>query len=167
MQKLLIPKKRILPEEKLIVKNEKGEILYKVEQVKSFMNKRTYTVSNEKNDKVGEIIKKPNNDSTNVWNLPNYNIHADDWKKVSIIKSMANFRSFYEINGEGLTIQGDWLSDYFEINRNDKKVAIINKTSTDNQAVFELENLNESLETLIVCLVVAISFIQCWEFIKD
>ncbi len=69
---------------------------------------------------------------------------------------MEPFRKVFKINGEGLSIKGEWLSKKFDIYKEDKLIEKVD----DSIDTYELTILEEELEKLVVCFMIGMNMVH-------
>lgn len=157
MKKLLFMD-RLLDNEKVsTIKDDANNTQYHVDEAKSLPTTKSYVVTNENNNRVGKVEKVRNN--FGLYNLPRFHVKTEK-ENIEILKEMKEFKEEYEILGEEIAIQGDWLSKDFEIHKMDKPIAAVCSHVSNSEEGYEVEVLDESYESLIVCFMVAIIWIH-------
>lgn len=143
--------------ESLVFKDEAGNMKYQLREEKTLSTRQKYILSDSEDQKVGEINKIRN--SFGLFNLPQYHIEAAGWSEVVIKKEMQELRENYQIQGEGLSIQGDWWSRNFSVYKGDEKIAVVKEPQPERRKGFEIEEISSSDERLVVCFLAGIHLV--------
>jgi uncharacterized protein YxjI len=157
MSKLYIKEKVSGDTKDFEVKDELGKSVYHVVETGILPTPKYFKVENGEGEEIGKITRKRFNF------LPRYYVHLKDREEISIIKDMVALKTIYKIEGEGLSIDGDWLSKNFSVCKDEKQVAKISEQKGDDDTDYEIEILDESLEDLIICFIVVITFVHTEE----
>lgn len=156
MKKLYIKQKVFSLGEKFTVLDEGGNVQYAVEG--SFLRiPKTFTIKNSDDQVISEITKKT------FSLLPKFFVEIDGEEEVTIAKELTLFKPRYTISAKAIDVQGDWWDMDFEVQKNDEKVAEINKRWLSWGDTYEVAVFNEKLEELIISLVIAIDCVKADE----
>ncbi|MFD1901861.1 LURP-one-related/scramblase family protein [Enterococcus termitis] len=135
------------------VKDENEQDKYIVEG--SFLSiPKVFTIKDLNDQVIGTITKK-----VFSW-LPKFFVAVDGKEELIIEKQLTFFKAKYQIDSEDLTIQGDWWDKQFTILRRGKVVAAINEKWFTWGDTFEVEVYDETLEHLVISVVIAIDFVK-------
>lgn len=92
--------------------------------------------------------------------LPKFFLELSGHSEIVISKSFSFFHAHYDIQGEGIEIQGNFWDMDFEVLRNGRKIAEIHKKWFSWGDTYEIKILDESLEKLIISVVIAIDCVK-------
>lgn len=153
MNKLFVKQKVMSLRGRFTVKDEMDRDKYFVEG--SFMSiPKTFTITDDAGRDVGVITKKP------VSFLPKFFAQVRDREEVTIQQRMTFLKAKYDISGENLSVEGDLLDKNFQVLRDGEKVARITEKWLSWGSAYEIDILEESLEELVVCFVIALDYVQ-------
>ena len=156
LKKLYIKQKVFSVGEKFTVMNENQEPYYYVRG--SFLKiPKVFTIIDTTGEEIGKVTKKV------FALLPKFYVEISGKEQIMIEKRLSVFRAKYDIHAEGLEIDGDWWDLNFGVYKNGQQVADINKKLIAWGDTYEVTILDESLEELIICLVVAIDCVKADE----
>lgn len=153
MKKLYIKQKVFSLGEKFTVKDDQERDAYYVEG--SFMQvPKTFTIINKDRKEIAIITKK-------VFSLlPKFFVEVNGRAVVTIEKEFSFFKSRYRIDGEGITVNGNWLDMDFEILQYGKVIGSVSKEWFTWGDSYKVEVLNEELETIVISTVIAIDCVK-------
>lgn len=135
------------------ITDEQGQDKYFVKG-SFFSIPKVFTITDKLNQEVGTITKK-------TWSfLPKFYVHVDDNPVITIEQQLTFFKAKYTIDAGNLTVNGDWLHKQFTVERYGKIVARIDEKWFNFADHFEVSIYDETLEKLIVSLVIAIDFVN-------
>ena len=103
--------------------------------------RQKYTITDDTNQTVGEIKRLRNN--FGLYDLPRYALSLHKQEVVTVIKEMEQFQSKYVINGAGIAIQGEFLSDAFSVSIKEKSYATVTVEKAQDGFAFHL-NINDT-----------------------
>lgn len=126
---------------------EEKEVYY-LSKVLTLPTRKRYYLYQADGKELGEIKRKRY--TMGYVDLPRLFLKLNAYNEISIVKDMKNFRTSYEIKGEGLTLSGVFLGDNFDIMRGSEKIATVQVIKENEAYTFTLHVLKENLETLIV-----------------
>lgn len=153
MKKLYIRQKVFSIGEKFTVVDEDQRPRYFVKG--SFMKiPKTFRIEDEQGNEVSRITKKV------ISLLPKFFVEMDGKEAIEISKHLSFLKAKYSISAEDLKVEGNWWDMDFEVSQKGRKVADINKRWISWGDTYEITILNESLEELIISLVIAIDCVK-------
>lgn len=153
MKKLYIKQKVFSIGEKFTVVDEDQRLHYSVKG--SFMKiPKTFSVENEQGKEVSRITKKT------ISLLPKFFVEINGKEAIEISKQLSFFKAKYSISAEDVTVDGNWWDMDFDVSRKGRKIAEINKRWISWGDTYEITILDESLEELIISLVIAIDCVK-------
>ncbi|MFC4772896.1 LURP-one-related/scramblase family protein [Enterococcus hermanniensis] len=156
MKKLYIKQKVFSIGEKFTVVDEDQHPRYFVKG--SFLKiPKTFRVEDEKGNEVSKITKKV------ISLLPKFTVELDGNDAIEISKHLSVFKAKYAISAEDIKVEGNWWDMDFEVSQKGRKVAEIHKRWISWGDSYEITILNDSLEELIVSLVIAIDCVKADE----
>ncbi|WP_427813200.1 LURP-one-related/scramblase family protein [Enterococcus sp. 22-H-5-01] len=153
MKKLYIKQKVFSIGEKFTVIDEDQRPRYFVKG--SFLKiPKTFRIEDEKGNEVSKITKKV------ISLLPKFTVEIDGKDAIEISKHLSVFKAKYAISAEDIKVEGNWWDMDFEVSQKGRKVAEIHKRWISWGDSYEITILNDSLEELIVSLVIAIDCVK-------
>lgn len=162
MKKMYIPNRLLDIKEDYVVKDELGEIAYSVDRKMSLITRKNFVILNAFGKKVGIISKQRSNFS---WlDYQRIFLRMDGFQEVSFLEGMYLFRSNYEISGEGLVINGNWLGNHFLILKDQREVAQVDKQPKEAGGSYVLMIQDDYLEPLLVGFMITVALVREWEF---
>ena len=152
MSQLYIKEKVLTLRDKYKVIDKEEGTLYTVEG--SFLRiPKAFTIKNAKEKVIGKIEKKL------IAIRKKYVIELKG-KDVATITKQVAVKDKFKIESKDIEIEGDWWNLNFEIHKKGKKVAKISKKVMRFGDTYELNILGESLEPLVIAIVVVIDHIR-------
>lgn len=118
---------------------------------------KRFVIENAAGVEVAEVTK------TTFSFLPRFTVDAGGYEVATIRKEFSFFKPRYSIDGAGLTVEGDWWDMRFSVLRGDVEVARVGRKLLTWADTYEVDVLDESLETIVVALVVAIDRVRADE----
>ncbi len=153
MRKLYIKQKIFSIGEKFTVTDENQRPCYHVEG-SFFQIPKEFRITDEKGDEIGRITRK-------VFSLlPKFFVEIDGQEMITLTKELTFFKAHYSIDAQGIDVQGNWWDMDFEVYAHGRQVAVINKRWFSWGDTYEVTILDDSLEHLIVSLVIAIDAVK-------
>jgi uncharacterized protein YxjI len=153
MKKLYIKQKVFSIGEKFTVLDEQQNLRYYVEG--SFMKlPKSFTIFNERERKIGEITKKT------FSLLPKFFVEVNGEEAIVLEKELSFFKARYAIQAHGIDVQGNWWDMDFVVNQHGRQIAEIHKQWLSWGDTYEVIVYDESLQDLIICLVIAIDRVK-------
>lgn len=141
------------------IQNEDGRTLYSVLAGKALPTRKKRLILDADGEKIGDITKIRN--SFGLVDLPKYHLKVKNFTEIIFSKEMKSFESFYEITGEEIALNGNWLGDRFELLKNDLVLSRIERQSNH----YTIEIVDDSLQELIISVLFCISWIHSAELI--
>lgn len=153
MRNLYIKQKVLSLNEKFTVKDQKGDDVYYVEG--SFMKiPKTFRIMDKDRNEAALITKK-------VFSLlPKFFVEADGHEVLMIKKEFTFFKSRYTIDAEGIEVVGNWWDMTFEVYKDRQEIARVSKQWFSWGDSYQVEILDESMEKIVVALVIAIDCVK-------
>lgn len=158
MSRLFIKQKVFTMSEKFTVFSETEEPRYYV--TGSFMQiPKRFTITDINNQPIAEITK-----TTFSWQ-PKFTVEMNGELVATIRKEFTFFKPKYTIDGAELHVAGDWWDMTFSVTAGPggDEVAHIRRKRLTWADTYEVEVVDESLEAMIVSLVVAIDRVRSEE----
>lgn len=153
MRQLYIKQKVFTIGEKFTVYDQMEQAQYFVEG--SFMQiPKNFTIYNRRNEEIAKITKK-----VFSW-MPKFYVDIRNNPQIMIEKELTFFKARYQISAEDITVNGDWWDMEFEICRRGRPIARISQKWFTWGDTYEVNVLDESLEELIISLVIAIDCVK-------
>lgn len=153
MKQLFIKQKVFSLSEKFTVKDEQERDQYFVEG-SFFKIPKTFSILNTENQEIGMITKKT------FSFLPTFFVEVDGREAVTIKKEFTFFKPRYAIEAEGIDVQGNWWEMSFDILRHEKVIGSVSKQWLSWGDTYQVDILDETMEHLIISLVVAIDCVK-------
>lgn len=142
------------------VTDEEGKVRYKADKSKQILpSPAKFTIYDSKDKRIGRIIKH-GAVAYGLYDQSRYEILVNGWQTVWIRRIIKQLSTAYEVDGEGLAMKGNWLSNHFEILKDKREVAQVNKKLIGDKKFFEIELFDDYIESLVVCFMIAIDFIR-------
>ncbi|WP_117169434.1 LURP-one-related/scramblase family protein [Paraliobacillus sediminis] len=153
MSKLYIKQKVFSLGGNFTVKNEFEQDKYLIKG--SFLSiPKTFTIKDTSDNEIGTITKK-------VFSfLPTFFVEVNGEEVVTIKKEFSFFKSRYQIEGRGIEVHGDWWDKKFEVVSHGEVVGQVNEKWFTWGDSYEVGVKDESLEHIIISLVIAIDFVK-------
>ena len=153
MKKLYIKQKVFSLGEKFSVMDVNQEPHYFVQG--SFLKlPKLFSIVNVAGEEIGRITKKT------FSLLPKFYVEISGREEILIEKRLSFLGAKYDIQAEGIRIEGDFLDMDFDVFRNNEKIAEIHQQWIAWGDTYEVTILDDSLEKLIICLVIAIDCVN-------
>lgn len=153
MKKLYMKQKVFSLREKFTILDEAGHDKYFVEG--SFLKlPKSFTISNDLHEKIGEIVK------TTFSLLPKFSVEVNNREVLIIKKELSFFKARYTIEGQSIEVQGNWWDMTFQIMQNGELVGAVSKQWLSWGDSYEIQVIQESLEEVILSIVVAIDCVK-------
>lgn len=139
--------------EKFTVYDQMEQAQYFVEG--SFMQiPKNFTIYNRRNEEIAKITKK-----VFSW-MPKFYVDIRRNPQIIIEKELTFFKAKYKILAKDITVDGNWWDMDFDIFQRGKPIARISKKWFTWGDTYEVNILDESLEELIISLVIAIDCVK-------
>lgn len=156
MKKLYIKQKVFSLSEKFTVTDEHDQPCYFVEG-SFFKIPKHFLIHDKQQREIGKITKK-----TFTW-LPKFFVEVDGNDRITLKKELSFLKSRYTISAQDIEIQGNWWDMNFAVSAQGEKVAEITKRWFSWGDTYEVTILDESMERLIISLVIAIDCVKADE----
>ncbi|MHC5269398.1 LURP-one-related/scramblase family protein [Enterococcus sp. LJL98] len=153
MRQLYIKQKVFSLGEKFTVYDHRERPQYFVEG-SFFQIPKSFTIYNQNQVEIAQITKK-----VFSW-LPKFYVDIRHNPQIIIEKELTFFKAKYQISAEDITVEGDWWDMDFSIQRRGQTIARIQKKWFTWGDTYEVEVRDESLEEVIVSLVIAIDCVK-------
>ncbi|WP_112181090.1 MULTISPECIES: LURP-one-related/scramblase family protein [Paraliobacillus] len=153
MKKLYIKQKVFSLGGNFTVKDEFEQDKYVIKG--SFLSiPKTFTIKDTSENEIGTITKK-------VFSLmPKFFVQVDGKDVVTIKKEFSFLKSRYQIEGQDISVRGDWWDKKFDIVSNGEIVGQVTEKWLSWGDTYEVNVNDESLEHIIISLVIAIDFVK-------
>lgn len=152
MKKFFIKQKVMSLGERFTIKDEFENDRYFVKG--SFMKvPKEFVVSDEQGKEIGTITKQP------ISLLPKFFVHVDG-QEITIQKQLSVLKAKYSIDGERISVKGDWLDKHFQILQAGNLVASIEEKWFTWGSAYEVDVHDEALEHLVICFVIALDYVK-------
>lgn len=153
MNKLYIKQKVFSLGGNFTVKDELEQDKYLIKG--SFLSiPKTFTIKDTSDNEVGTITKK-------VFSLlPKFFVAVNGEEVVTIQKKFSFLKARYQIEGRGIEVHGDWWDKKFEVVSQGEVVGEVNEKWFTWGDTYEVVVIDESLEHIIISLVIAIDFVK-------
>lgn len=93
--------------------------------------------------------------------LPKFTLAISDFsEEVELVQRFTFLRPKFDIEGLGLRIDGDVWDMNFTIIKNNRKIGYVNQRWLAMSSTYDISIEDESLETVVVSLIVAIDYIK-------
>ncbi|MDR0199774.1 MAG: LURP-one-related family protein [Streptococcaceae bacterium] len=138
---------------KATITDEAGNVVYQTEN-KIFSLRPTFYIQDASGNTVATITGKA------VSLLPKFFVEIDGREKVTITKKISFLKPKYEIDGAGITVNGNYLDMNFEILKNGAKIGQIDKKWVSIKDKYQIEVDDESEELLVLAMVLTVDFIK-------
>lgn len=153
MKKLYIKQKVLSLREKFTVTNEAGHDEYFVGG--SFLKiPKRFVITNNLHEEVGVITKKT------ISLLPKFFVEVDGNEILTIKKELSFFKARYSIEGHNIEVQGNWWDMNFQVLQHGKLVGEVDKKWVSFGDSYEIRVLDESLEKIVLAIVIAIDCVK-------
>jgi len=153
MKQLYIKQKVFSLSGKFTVKDQQEKDVYFVEG--SFMQiPKTFSIMNTARDEVALITKK-------VFSfLPTFFVEVNGREVLTIKKEFSFFKPRYTIDASGIEVQGNWWEMDFDLLQNGEVVGRVSKEWFTWGDSYQVQVLDEAMETIVIALVVAIDCVK-------
>lgn len=137
---------------------ENNEVLrYYMKLSPSLPTQRKYLIEDFQKKAIGTIKRKRY--SLGMYDLPRLFLKVENRDEVTIFKDMEQYKSIYKIDGENITLEGDFLGSHFLMLKNKKKIAIVSITKQQEEFSFDVNILEKELESLIISFIFLVALI--------
>lgn len=138
---------------KFTVKDQQENDVYYVEG--SFMQiPKTFSIMDAKRDRVALITKKT------FSLLPKFFVEVNGKELITIEKEFSFFKARYSIDAEGIEVHGNWWDLDFQVLRHGEVVGSVSKQWFTWGDSYQVQILDEEMETIVIALVVAIDCVK-------
>lgn len=135
------------------VKDQQEKDKYTIEG--SFLSvPKTFTIKDIHEHEIAKITKKV------MSFLPKFFVEVNGEEVITIQKEFSFFKSRYRIDGQNITVQGDWWDKNFHIVSEGIVVGHVTEKWFTWGDTYEVTIEEEALEHVIIALVVAIDFVK-------
>lgn len=149
MKVLYIKQKVFSMSGKFTVKDENETDVYFVEG--SWMRvPKTYEILSPEQMTVALITKKP------FSFLPTFIVEIEGEKIATIKKKLTFLKAHYSIEAAGIEVRGNWWDMNFEVYQHGEVIGAVEKHWFTWGDSYQIQIINEEIETLLVALVIAI-----------
>lgn len=149
MKQLYIKQKIFSMSGKFTVKDQDEVDVYYVEG--SWMRiPKTFSIMDTQMKEVAIITKKT------FSFLPTFFVETEGQELVTIKKQFTFFKSNYSIEAVGIEVRGNWWDMNFDVLQNGEVIGTVDKHWFTWGDSYQIQVMNEEMETLIVALVIAI-----------
>lgn len=152
-------KKKLYLREKALSKSREAFIVdglgnkeYFIEEVGFLLTPKYYHVK----DKEGELFCKISRKRFQGLNLPRIHLNIKGYEKITLLIDIKYFSKYFNISGENLKIEGEWLSKKFDLLKGEKLIAKV----SENRDTYEITVLEEEYEKLIVGFMIGLNLIH-------
>lgn len=156
MKTLYIKQKVFSIGEKFTVTDENQQPRFYVNG--SFMKiPKTFEITDEQGREVSKITKKT------ISLLPKFFVEIDGKEMVEIQKKLTFLKAKYEINADGVSVDGNWWDMDFSVERKGKTLAEIHKKWVSWGDTYEIKIFDEDYLIMILSIVIAIDRVKADE----
>ncbi|TAA72429.1 LURP-one-related/scramblase family protein [Planococcus salinarum] len=156
MKKLYMKQKVFSLSGKFTVMDEEQTDAYYIEG--SFLQiPKTFTIMDPARREIALITKKT------FSFLPKFFVEVDGREELTIKKKFSFFKARYTIDSAGVEVRGNWWDMNFEVLQHGNVVGSVSKQWFTWGDSYEMQILDESMEHLIIALVVAIDCVKADE----
>lgn len=156
MKTLYIKQKVFSIGEKFTVTDENQQPRFYVNG--SFMKiPKTFEITDEQGREVSKITKKT------ISLLPKFFVEIDGKEMVEIQKKLTFLKAKYEINADGVSVDGNWWDMDFSVARQGKTLAEIHKKWVSWGDTYEIKIFDEDYLIMILSIVIAIDRVKADE----
>ncbi|WJY27514.1 LURP-one-related/scramblase family protein [Sporosarcina trichiuri] len=153
MKEFIIRQKWMRLNGQFTVKDSEGRDVYEVGG--SFLQiPKTYTIADMAGHEIAVITKKP------FSFLPVFTVEAVGQETVTIRKEFSFFKPRYTIDAAGIEVLGTWWEMNFDILKDGKTAGTVDKKWFDWGDTYNIQVFEESMETFIIALVIAIDCVK-------
>lgn len=156
MKQLYIKQKMFTLSEKFTVTDEFEMPQYYVEG-SFFKIPKEFIVTDQFGSKIARITKKF------LSFLPKFFVEVSGEDPIALTKEFTFFKARYSIDAKGINVEGNWWDMNFSVYVGGRQVAIIDQRWFSWGDTYEVQILDESLEHLIISLVIAIDCVKADE----
>ncbi|MCF1685358.1 LURP-one-related family protein [Tetragenococcus halophilus] len=156
MKKLYIKQKVFSIGESFTVTDENERPCYFVEG-SFFKLPKHFLIYDDHQHEIGKITKKT------LALLPKFFVEVDGNEMITLKKELTFLKSRYTISAQEIEIQGNWWDMDFTVFAQGKNMAEITKRWFSWGDTYELTILDESMERLVLSLVIAIDCVKADE----
>lgn len=139
------------------VADEEDKMVYQVTDTLAIPTRKKYLIKDAKDRQIGEISKQ--RWTFGGFDLPRYYVNVKGWKKLTVMRDIVSFKTEYRIEGEGLSIKGNWLGRNFKILKDGHEVGQVVRKRCHDKDVFEITVLEEQFEGLLICFMVTLDLV--------
>ena len=138
---------------KFTVKDQQEKDVYYVEG--SFMQiPKTFSIMNPAREEVALITKK-------VFSfLPKFFVEVNGQEVLTIKKELSFLKPRYTIDAAGIDVQGNWWEMDFQVLQHGEVIGQVTKEWFTWGDSYQVQILNEEMESIIIALVVAIDCVK-------
>ena len=156
MKQLYIKQKVFSLSGKFTVKDQQEKDVYYVEG--SFMQiPKTFSIMNTTRNEVALITKKA------FSFLPKFFVEVDGQEVLMIKKEFSFLKARYTIDAAGIEVHGNWWDMDFQVLRHGDVVGKVSKEWFTWGDSYQVQILDEEMETIMIALVVAIDCVKADE----
>jgi uncharacterized protein YxjI len=156
MKQLYIKQKVFSLSGKFTVKDQQEKDVYFVEG--SFMQiPKTFSIMNTARDEVAHITKKA------FSFLPKFFVEVNGREVLTIKKEFSFPKARYTIEGAGIEVHGNWWDMDFQVLQHGEVVGQVSKKWFTWGDSYQVQILEEEMETIMIALVVAIDCVKADE----
>ncbi|MBS4218416.1 LURP-one-related family protein [Bacillus sp. FJAT-49711] len=153
MKELYIKQKVLSLSGKFTIKDQQENDVYYVEG--TFLKiPKTFSVMNTNGDEVALISKKM------FSFLPKFFVEVNGQEVLTIKKEFSFLKARYTIDAAGIEVHGNWWDMDFEVLQHGEVVGRVNKKWFTWGDSYNVQILNEEMETIIIALVIAIDCVK-------
>jgi uncharacterized protein YxjI len=156
MKQLYIKQKMFTLSEKFTVTDEFEMPQYYVEG-SFFKIPKEFIVTDQFGSEIARITKKF------LSFLPKFFVEVSGEDPIVLTKEFTFFKARYSIDAKGINVEGNWWDMNFSVYVGGRQVAIIDQRWFSWGDTYEVQILDESLEHLIISLVIAIDCVKADE----
>lgn len=153
MKKLYIKQKVFSLSEKFTVTDEQEKPCYYVEG-SFFKLPKHFSILDTQQREIGRITKKT------MALFPKFFVEVDGNDRMTLKKELSFLKSRYTISAQDIEIQGNWWDMDFTVSAQGKEIAKITKRWFSWGDTYEVTILDETMERLIISLVIAIDCVK-------
>lgn len=155
MEKYIIDGENLSSDKNFIITNDKGEPAFRVViSKKPSVHKRIYEIFDNSSNSIGKLVL--DRYLLNMLREFELRVKTKNNENVKFKRIIEAFEMKYIIEGNSISIQGDWTSAHFSIFKANIKIA---EVETKDSFIKVLVTDQDSV-SLSICLITAISFIK-------
>lgn len=156
MKTLYIKQKFMALSEKFTVLNEQQETVYFAQG--SFMQiPKTFTIENANRQEVAFIKKKV------ISLFPTFEVDIQGQQVLVIRKEFSLFKAKYQIEGQGISVVGDWWDMDFSVYKEGRLVGEVHQQWFKVRDTYEIQIIDEAYEIVLLAIVIAIDRVKASE----